>query len=176
MCRGNLPPTYRMKRKAKAMISFTVYGKPITQGSKIAHALYDAEGNPRLNEHGRVIIITREMCKGLDKWRRKVAAAAREVYDGEPMAGEFQLFMTFALPRPKSHYGTGRNSRKLKASAPPRPITQPDTIKMARAVEDALTKIIYNNDGQVNHHRLWKVFVDNWEEPYAAVDVSPVTE
>ncbi len=101
------------------MISFTVEGKPAVQGSKIAHAMRDRNGEYVFDKNDRLVIIVRDSCKWLDKWRRKVAAAAREVYDGEPMAGEFQLSMTFALPRPKSHYGTGRNSRILKASAPP---------------------------------------------------------
>lgn len=146
------------------MISFVVRGRPATQGSKISH--------PLRTKHGHMIHVTRDTCKRLPKWRRRVASAARNAYSGEPMDGAFTLAITFYLRRPKSHYGTGQNERALKPQAPPKPITRPDTLKMARAVEDSLSGVIYNDDSQVTHLALWKEYVNHWEDECVAVDVT----
>ena len=44
----------------------------------------------------------------------------------------------FWLPRPKGHFGTGKNAGKLKKSAPLYCSTKPDLDKLLRAVCDAL--------------------------------------
>ena len=47
----------------------------------------------------------------------------------------------FLFPRPKSHFGTGRNADKLKASAPVHCISRAhgDTSKLIRSTEDAIS-------------------------------------
>ena len=40
--------------------------------------------------------------------------------------------MNFRFVRPKSHYGTGRNAKKLKPSAPPHHTQKPDATKLLR--------------------------------------------
>jgi crossover junction endodeoxyribonuclease RusA len=58
--------------------------------------------------------------------------------------------LEFYFTRPKSHYRTGRHSHLLKPSAPEHPITKgQDVDKLARAVLDALTTIVYHDDRQV---------------------------
>ena len=48
------------------------------------------------------------------------------------------LDLLFRFPRPRSHFGTGRNAGQLKPSAPFYVRTRPDLDKLARAVGDAL--------------------------------------
>lgn len=59
------------------------------------------------------------------------------------------LKLTFMRERPKSHYGSGRNVHVMKQSAPPWLTQTPDLTKMVRAVEDALTGIVWKDDKQV---------------------------
>ena len=47
--------------------------------------------------------------------------------------------------RPKGHFG----KRGLLPSAPIAPIVKPDLLKLARAVEDALSGLVYKDDAQI---------------------------
>lgn len=129
-------------------IQFEVVGKPATQGSKVEQVIRNRQGNPVIKK-GRALTIIREDNPRLAQWRQEVAHAARAVYDGELFIGAMTMALTFVRPRPKSHYGTGRNAGVLKRSAPTYPTTMPDCSKLARAVEDALTDVIWKDDSQV---------------------------
>ena len=136
------------------MIEFEVYGEQRPQGSKIAQVIY-RNGKP-LTKDGRVITVARDDNKHLKSWRQEVAAAAVAVKPDELLLGPVQLEITFYRPRPKGHFGTGRNAERLKDSAPRLPTPKPDTVKLTRAVEDALTGIIWRDDSQVCRHVLEK--------------------
>lgn len=64
--------------------------------------------------------------------RAGVTAAAK----GQPLAAE----VTFTVPRPTGHYGTGRNAHTVKASAPAYPTSHStgDVDKLVRLILDAL--------------------------------------
>lgn len=76
----------------------------------------------------------------LNKWRDKIAEAARYEYAGPPMYGPVRVQMTFTFVRPQNHWGTGRNARILKPWAPKYHANEPDIDKLTRAVLDALTQ------------------------------------
>ena len=79
-------------------------------------------------------------------WQRQVQRAAAEQYDGLMMTGPIHLSLHFVFARPKSHFSRGG---KLKRDAPRQHTTKPDALKLARAVEDALTGVIYLDDAQI---------------------------
>jgi Holliday junction resolvase RusA-like endonuclease len=64
-------------------------------------------------------------------------------------AAPVHVRMTFNLPRPAGHYGSGKNAGKVRASAPREHVTKPDLDKLARCVLDALTGVVYADDSQV---------------------------
>jgi Holliday junction resolvase RusA-like endonuclease len=128
---------------------FWVPGKPVPQGSKRPIAFMGKDGKLK----ARAIDSSGQR---LDDWRFLVGHTGRSVYDGDPVEVAVYLELDFERLRPKSHFGTGRNSSKLKPSAPPHPIGRPDTVKLARAVEDALTGVLWRDDSQVVLHRLRK--------------------
>ena len=104
-------------------------------------------------KNGRpVIVVTDTSGKAGKDWRADVRAVAAENWGPrEPFAGKMYVTMDFYFARPKSHYGTGKNAAVLKPSAPPRDehLQDPDALKLARAVEDALTKVIWKDDNQL---------------------------
>ncbi len=62
-----------------------------------------------------------------------------------------RLDMTFVLPRPKGHYGTGRNAGKLKASAPRHPKGRSDLDNYVKFCMDCITGMgkVWKDDSQV---------------------------
>jgi Holliday junction resolvase RusA-like endonuclease len=127
------------------VVSFWVPGRPRPQGSKRAFLIkrkQDGVVRPVLvdssGEEGRA-------------WRSQVRDAAIAAWgDFKPvLEGPVSVAFTFQLLRPKGHFGTGRNAECLKIDAPAYPQCPPDALKLARAVEDSLTSVIWRDDSQV---------------------------
>lgn len=123
-----------------AAIVVTVHGRPAPQGSKS----FKGRGTS-----GKGVMV--EASKHVKPWRTDVKhAALAATPDGfELLDGPLAVSMVFTFPRPKGHYGTGRNAGVVKASAPPRPAGIPDLSKLARSTEDALTGVVWVDDARV---------------------------
>jgi crossover junction endodeoxyribonuclease RusA len=126
-------------------MNILVYGKPITQGSKIRTrwSMRDSNSDTLL------------------PWRDNVRAAA---VNAEDPFGEapVQVVITFTFARPKGHFGTGCNAGTLNGSATPYPANHAigDIDKLVRACLDALTDAgVWNDDSQVVQLVARKVFV-----------------
>ena len=112
-------------------VSFTVHGAAKPQGSKRA----------MMNHHTKRPIVMESAGDALKQWRYSVAQAAAEAMNGfEIMTEAVAVRIMFYLPRPKGHYGTGKNANIVKSSSPNLPTTKPDIDKLARAVCDSLSK------------------------------------
>lgn len=90
-----------------------------------------------------------ESSERVKPWRRQVAAAYADHDFGNMLDGPVSVTVDFYLPRPKAHYGTGRNAGALKPSAPAEHLTMPDLDKLTRAVGDALTRLAWRDDSQI---------------------------
>ena len=75
--------------------------------------------------------------KTADKWKAAVKLGLKE-HHGKAVAGAFSVELRFVIPRPKSHYRSGKFSDQLKMSAP-RHVNKPDIDNLAKAVLDAVT-------------------------------------
>lgn len=128
-------------------LSFFVAGLPKPAGSK--RGFYIAKIK-------RVVIT--DACKGSKDWKTDVRHAVQAVYQGEPWDCPIKLSIAFVMPRPKGHFRTGKNSGKLRESAPCTPIVKPDLLKLARAVEDALTGVLYRDDSLIVDEYLSKSY------------------
>ncbi len=83
----------------------------------------------------------------LEDWRQAIAAEARAQMGGRPLLeGPVVVRARFAWTRPKSHRRAGGG---LRPSAPMAKVTPPDLDKCSRALLDALTGVVYRDDGQV---------------------------
>ena len=104
-----------------------------------------------------------DAAKGSRPWKQEVAGAGRLAaaeagfYAAVPFgAGPVELTVTFFRQRPKGDYGTGRNTQLLKPTANAYPVSKPDTTKLLRAVEDALTSVLWRDDAQVVDQHVFK--------------------
>ncbi len=110
---------------------------------------------------GRPIIT--EDCKRSKIWRQEVQDAwhrAREKgkVPERPFDGLLSVEVIFFLPRPKSHFRTGKYSGILRDSAPKYPMTKPDLTKLWRSTEDALTGLLWKDDAQIIVQCLYKCY------------------
>jgi crossover junction endodeoxyribonuclease RusA len=87
-----------------------------------------------------------ESSRHVKAWRETVRAAAHAAHDGAPLAGPVNVHLVFRAARPKAHW---RVAGRLAITAPRRPTTRPDVDKLARAVLDALTGVVFTDDSQV---------------------------
>jgi Holliday junction resolvase RusA-like endonuclease len=120
------------------VIQFTVYGKAAASGLRPVPIRKGGEVIGSRLAEGR----NREQAHRIRGWKDQVAQVAAEAMVGrELLSGPLAVEFTFFSPRPHGHFGTGRNSGKLKDSAPGFPVTRPDVLKLARLVEDSLSGI-----------------------------------
>ena len=141
-------------------ITFFVPGLPATAGSKTC-----------MNHPVTNVKFYKDSCKRGPQWRKDVQRCFRGAYKGAPLEGPVSFNLIFRMPRPKTHYRSGKHSSNiLKPNAPQYPISKPDTTKMVRALEDALTThkkrgvILWSgawlDDSQVVTQHNWKLYAD----------------
>jgi len=137
-----------------AQLVIDVEGIPAPQGSKRAF-------NHR--HTGRVVMIESAGDR-LKAWRQAVTLKARNVAamrSWEPPAA-VTTSVQFYLPRPKSHYRTGRYAGQLKPSAPLFHTTKPDSDKLLRAINDALTDAgVIRDDATITNINVQKTYADH---------------
>jgi Holliday junction resolvase RusA-like endonuclease len=141
------------------LIAFSVAGLPMPQGSKTAKIV-----GKRVNYGGAVAIIAPKVILvevadmatktrksyALKAWRSKIEIAATlalgKLGTHNLIEGPVLLECEFVFERPGSHYT--KTTHKLTKRAPLSP-GKPDLGHLVRAVEDALSAIVYKDDAQV---------------------------
>lgn len=142
-------------------IELRVIGVPKPGGSKKGFV------NPK---SGRVIIV--DDCKQNKNWRSDVKKAC-ESYTGPPLDGPIRLTVEFLMPRPKSHYGTGKRAGELKPTAPVWHTTAPDATKLLRSTEDAITDSgLWADDSRVCIQKVYKRYAVGDERPGANITIT----
>lgn len=118
----NRPRHHREVRQ----LAIEVRGLPAPQGSK----------RPVRLGNGRAGVV--ESSKAVGPWREAVRAECQG-QAAEPIPGPVNVTVSFLLPRPISHFGTGRNAGMVRPSAPAYPAGVPDLDKLVRSTLDGLT-------------------------------------
>lgn len=67
----------------------------------------------------------------------------------KPIENPINIMINFYFPRPKSHFGTGRNSGKLKDNAPIFHTKKPDIDNLIKFVLDSLNKRFWKDDSYI---------------------------
>jgi Holliday junction resolvase RusA-like endonuclease len=92
-----------------------------------------------------------------NEWKACVIHSLRGLAGTFPAGTPVRCDLTFRMPRPKGHLGTGKNAQKIKESAPRQPTGRPDMDNLAKAVYDALTAAgVWSDDSQVTNGRVRK--------------------
>ena len=124
-------------------IEFYARGLPLPEGSTKSFIIKPKDG-------GRARVATTHNNPKMEKWRQDIKAAAiarnDEVFEGD----------RFFRPKNKNHIGDGVRvvctfymHRPKNAKAGSYPSVYPDVDKLARAVLDALTDVLWDDDSQV---------------------------
>ena len=136
-------------------VRFIVRAKATPAGSK--RAFYVTKKNAA---KGRVVLTDQTGKRG-KAWRTEVQVEANGAMRGrKPLTGPLSVGLKFVIARPKSHYVGGKRTNPLKEGAPLSHMQTPDALKLARAVEDALTGIVYVDDKQIISETIRKEWGD----------------
>ena len=127
-----------------------VRGNPAPQGSKVS------------TRYGGI----REASQLVMPWRNQIVSACIEqkINNVEIIEQPVEIFIDFLFHRPQGHYGSGRNERNLKPSAPNYPTTRTtgDIDKLCRSTLDGLSissgGILLRDDSLVVNLRAKKQF------------------
>lgn len=131
-------------------IRFTVFGDAEPGGSKTGIPVRSkATGQWLTRPNGAPMVNVVDANPRVKGWQSAVAWACRQVYQDRLLEGPLFVSMVFYQLRPKGHYGSGKNSDRLKASSPRYPTGAPDVLKLSRAVEDALTGVLWRDDALI---------------------------
>jgi len=151
-------------------VEFVVYGHPATAGSKRAFAIR-RDGKFT----GRVAVA--DDSRRTKSWQSLVADAAYPHAPASFFAREpLRLAVAFYLQRPRAHFGTGRNAERVRDTAPARPAKRPDLLKLTRAIEDALTGVLWHDDAQVCEQLLSKHYAEIGEPERVRIKVTPLEQ
>lgn len=111
--------------------------------------------------------------KKLRPWMQQVVTTITEADWSPILHGPVTVEIDFAFPRPKAHYGSGRNIDRLKATAPFWHTKHPDLDKLIRSILDALTEAgVVTDDGQVCRVLATKRYTTTDERPGALISMA----
>jgi Holliday junction resolvase RusA-like endonuclease len=123
-----------------ASLTFFVPGLPAPGGSKRFVGIG--------KKTGRGILIDAGGQRNKD-WRASVAYCGMAL-GVKPATGPLCACMEFKMPRPKHHYHTSKKrAGQLREDAPTFHTIAPDTTKLVRSTEDALTGVLWADDSQI---------------------------
>jgi Holliday junction resolvase RusA-like endonuclease len=105
-------------------------------------------------------------------WRSAIAEAALAACP-EPLTGPIMVECEIAVARPAGHYGKRGLRPRFEDTWPDR---RPDLDKLSRAVLDALTMIVYRDDGQVVMLDATKRYCREGEHPGMRVCIAQLAQ
>ena len=137
------------------MITITIPGNPIAKKRPrfVRRGKFNMTYNAQETEEGLVIVQAMQQMNGV-----------------KPICGPVDVFISFRIGRPRSHYGTGKNSNVVKQSAPEWPIKKPDIDNAVKFYLDCLNGIAWQDDAQVVGLRSIK----SWGDPETVIMIKPV--
>lgn len=144
-------------------ITFFVPGVPRPSGSKQSFVPVNKHtGQPyRSKETGRIVVNTVDASKHGKEWKSIVSSVALTVRPAVALTGPLSVMMVFYMPRLKSHFHTSKaHAGQLRDDAPDYHTVKPDTTKLVRGTEDALTGIIWADDACIAVQKNIKVYED----------------
>jgi Holliday junction resolvase RusA-like endonuclease len=84
-----------------------------------------------------------------DEKKQTFAGILQTQAPDKPIDAPIMLELTFYMPRPKAHYGSGKKSEMLKDTAPEWHTSKPDGDNLEKFVTDSLNGIYYKDDSLI---------------------------
>lgn len=117
-----------------------------------------AQGRPRAAKKGKFASVYED--KKDTQAKQDLAVIVQQNAPDELLDCPLRVDLHFYFPRPKSHFGTGKNSGTLKSSAPFHYTSKPDRDNLDKLVLDALTGVFWRDDSLVCRGWLQKEYSD----------------
>jgi len=92
--------------------------------------------------------------------KKDFLAKAMEHRPSEPLDGPLCLVLVCVFPRPKAHFGTGRNAGLLKEGAPWWYPSTPDWDNVGKFVGDTLNGIFWRDDRLIVLAAMYEIYGD----------------
>ena len=141
-------------RKGLRVLEIIIPGEPI------------AKKRPRFARRGKFVTTYNDQQTEEGKF---ISQVLHQINGHTPFTGPLTVNIFCYRSRPKSHYGTGRNAKKIKPSAPKWPITKPDKDNYEKFILDCLNEIVFKDDAQVCDGRTIKAYA---EQPKTIIQIS----
>jgi Holliday junction resolvase RusA-like endonuclease len=158
------------------ILTFVVLGEPMSKGSMTGELVTYGDGSPVYKNGKPLVRVRPEKGRELEKHAQGIAGAALAARSraGLALMREVSVHVTlrFYTASPAYRYGTGRNAGLLKDNAISRPRKKPDVDKWARQTLDALTGVIYADDGQVVSLLAEKHYAEGEQPPRTEIEVA----
>lgn len=156
---------------AELVAEFVVVGDMKTAGSKVSGVAtrFDVGLGRRVpvlnpNTGMPVTFVKDSSGKPGKTWRAEVSSAGLEYRRTEaPVSGRLAAEFVFVYPYKQGDYS--KRTGELRDSIRVAPHVRPDALKLGRAVEDALSSVLYEDDAQITEERLRKVHVPPGDGP-----------
>lgn len=110
--------------------------------------------------------------KTANSWKDCVKCAGILARPKSPLQGPLFVSMTFAMPRPKAHYRSGKYSGELRLTAPGHVTAKPDFDNLMKSTVDALTEIgFWRDDSQLAQVQFKKMYCSPDERPGCSITI-----
>src|SRR6056297_862892 len=120
-------------------MTFFIPGTPRPGGSKSAFPM----------KSGKIAMVDASGKAGKE-WRKTAALIGQQAMaDKDPYKQPLKVSFWFYMPRPKKHFRINAKGTFLRDNAPRMHAIRPDTTKLIRSVEDALTGIVWEDDALI---------------------------
>ena len=141
------------------MIEFVITGKPI------------AKKRPRFARRGSFVTTYSDQETEESKVMAQILSQLGK--DWTPIEDAVALEIIFHMPYLQGHYGTGRNSHRLKPGAPYYHAAKPDLDNLLKFYLDAMNEIVFRDDNRVvriSSFKLWS------KDPQTIIRVKKMAE
>lgn len=114
-------------------------------------------------------------CADSKNWKNQVRLFASQVLPAgfSLIEGPVRVVFTFYRQRPKGHFNS-KGELNTAGNRLPYPLSKPDVLKLSRAVEDALTGVVWGDDSQIVDEHLFKVWTV--DRPGVEIQVERMSE
>ena len=125
-----------------------------------------AKKRARFSRRGKYVVTYNDQRKEEEGW---ILLAKSQITDF--FKDIVWVTLIFYMPRPKSHYGTGEKSARLKANAPIYHTKKPDVDNLVKFCLDCLNGLAWQDDSQISEMRVRKIYS---EEPRTEITIGEI--